>query len=141
PGVVLPVNLVFPLQQAANNARRIESSIDRGVQSPINYSWNVTYGRQLPEKMYLEVSYIGRAARHLLATRDVMTPNNITDPKSGMTWYEAATALEIQRRSGVPVSQIKPLPFFENLWAPGSLDPIFYANATPLSNTQVIYAA
>src|SRR5690606_30551961 len=43
PGVVVPGNLSFPLQQPANFDRRIEQSIDRGVQSPINYSWNATF--------------------------------------------------------------------------------------------------
>jgi len=41
--------------------------------------------------MTLSVSYIGRAARSLLLHRDVTAFNNIRDPKSGMTWYEAGT--------------------------------------------------
>ena len=43
-------------------------------------------------------SYIGRAARDLLAQRDPMTPNNLKDPKSGMDWFTAATQLEQLRR-------------------------------------------
>lgn len=145
PGIVAPATLTFPQQQPANNARRIETSLDTNLVSPINYSWNVSYGRSLPGKMYVDISYVGRAARNLLATRDVMMANDLTDPASGQTWNQAATILEQQRRAGVPVSQINNLPFFENIYAPGSLRTAFN-NAlggypAGLSNTQVIYLA
>lgn len=137
PGVVQPSQLVFPLQQPENYARRIEQSIDRGVKSPINYTWNITYGRELPKKMYFEASYIGRMARNLLATRDVMTPNNIKDPTSGQTYYDASTILDVMNQEGVDVLDVGPQPFYENLYAPGSLDAIFVGAG--LSNTQVAY--
>lgn len=139
PGITVPANLTFPQQQAPNFARRIEFSLDTNLQSPINYSWNLSYGRKLPGKMYVDASYIGRAARHLLAQRDVMMPNNLRDPSSGQTYYEAATILELQRRAGVPYTQIKNLPFFENIYGAGKLDPIFYDEG--YSNTQVVYLA
>lgn len=140
PGITTPANLVFPLQQPVNNARRIEFSLDTNLVSPINYSWNVSYGRQLPGKIFVEASYVGRAARNLLAQRDVMMPNNITDPASGQTWYEAASALELQRRAGATASQIQNLPFFENLYAPGSIAAYFgYSAGT--SNTQAVFRA
>jgi hypothetical protein len=140
PGVVVPGNLVFPLQQPANNARRIEASLDRGVQSPINYSWSFTYGRKLPLKTHVEVSYIARLARNLLATRDVMMPNNIKDPASGQTWYQAAGILELLRRAETPLSQVPNLPFFENLYAAGRLGNQLYGDPT-LSNTHAVYLA
>jgi hypothetical protein len=138
PGVVTPGHLTFPLQRDQDLSLQIEQSIDRGVVSPINYSWNFTFGRQLPGKMYIEASYVARLARHLLATRDVMSPNNIRDPLSGQTWYEAATILEQERRAGVPIGSIANLPFFEHLYAPGSLGPIFYGDGR--SNTQTVYS-
>lgn len=136
PGITAPANQTFPQQQPADNQKRIESSLDTNLVSPINYSWNLSYGRKLPLKMYFDVSYIGRAARNLLATRDVMTTNNIKDPKSGQTWYEASTALEIQRRAGVPVSQIRSQPFFENLYNSAALSDYFGYSGT---NSQIVY--
>jgi hypothetical protein len=138
PGVVPPGQLVFPLQKPQDLSLQIEASIDRGVKSPINYTWNVTFGRQLPGRMYLEASYIGRAARNLLATRDVMTANNIRDPQSGQTWYEAATQLEIHRRSGTPLNNVANIPWFENVYSGISLGDIFYGDPS-LSNTQTVY--
>ena len=153
PLVTAPGNLVFPLQTPANNARRIESSIDRGVQSPVNYSWNVTYGRELPLKMYLEASYIGRLARHLLATRDVMMPNNLRDPATGVDWNQAATTLEIIRRARYnpatgevdsnPVG-IPNIPFFDNLWGAGVLATTIANDgcaAPGLTSTQAVFQA
>lgn len=138
-GTGAPGNLVFPQQMpTVSGAGPIERSLDTNLVAPINYSWNVSWGRQLPQKMYVDVSYVGRAARNLLATRDVMMPNNIRDPKSGQTWYEAAAALELQHRAGVDIADIKPIPFFENLWAAGELDTAL-RSFSGYNNTQAAY--
>ena len=135
PGVVPPAQLVFPLQQPANFARRIESSIDRDIQAPTNYSTNITFGRELPGKLYLEASYISRVARNLLATRDVMMPNNIR--AGGQTWYEAATALAEVDYNGGGLGDISNQPFFDAAYTPGSLGPIF--GAPGFTNTEIAF--
>ncbi|MEQ1762343.1 MAG: TonB-dependent receptor [Pyrinomonadaceae bacterium] len=140
PGIIAPATLAFPQQQPANFSRRIETSLDTNLQSPINYSWNISYTRELPGKLVVDVSYVGRLARHLLATRDVMTTNNLRDPVSGMTWYEAATILEKQRQAGVPVAQIQSIPFFDNFYTPGTLAAQLGGVAAGLTNTQAVYA-
>jgi hypothetical protein len=137
PGVIVPGNLVFPLQQSENFDRRIEQSIDRGVKSPTNYTWNVTYGRELPSKLYAEVSYVARLGRGLLATRDVMAPNNIRDPQSGQTWYEAASILAQIDMNGGGLGDVTSLPFFENIYAPGSLGAAF--GAPQFTNTEIAF--
>ena len=138
PGITTPSNLVFPQTQPQDFQRRIEGSLDTNLVSPINYSWNLTFGREFPKKIYVETSYIGRLARNLLATRDVMQLNNIVDPKSGQDWYTAAGILEQQRVNGVAVANIAKLPWFENMYAPGELDNLFFGLG--LSNTQAAYA-
>lgn len=142
PGVVPPAQLVFPLQQPANFARRIESSIDRDIQAPTNYSFNLTYGRQLPGKMVFEASYIGRIARNLLATRDVMMPNNIR--AGGQTWYEAAGALAAVDYAGGSFGDFAEQPFFDAAYTPGTLGPIFaplfgIPELAGLTNTELVY--
>ena len=141
PSVVAPAQLVFPLQQPANFARRIESSIDRDIKAPTNYSTNITFGRELPGKLYLEASYISRIARNLLATRDVMTPNNLRDPISGQTWYEASTALAAVDYAGGGLGDFGNQPFFEKTYAPGLLDSIFVGSdpGEEFSNTEVAF--
>jgi len=138
PGITTPANLKFPQTQPQDFQRRIEGSLDTNLVSPINYSWNFTYGRQFGKGIYVETSYIGRLARNLLATRDVMQLNNIVDPKSGQDWYTAAGILEQARVNGTPVGSIPNLPWFENMYPHGELDSLFFGEG--LSNTQAAYA-
>lgn len=114
--------------------QRIESSLDANLVSPINYSWNVSYGRQLPKGMYFEASYIGRAARNLLATRDINALNNLVDPRSGVDWYTAAGLLVDARNANVPIASIARIPYFENLFP--NITGAFGLGTTP---TQEIY--
>ena len=138
PGITTPANLTFPQTQPQDFQRRIEGSLDTNLVSPINYSWNFTYGRQFGKGIYVETSYIGRLARNLLATRDVMQLNNIVDPKSGQDWYTAAGILEQHRVKGTPVANIPNIPWFENVYAPGLLDSVFFGAG--LTNSQAAYA-
>lgn len=139
PGVAVPGNLTFPLQHPQDLRTRIESSLDRGLKAPVNYSWNLTYGRELPFKMYVETSYVARLARDLLATRDVMTPNNIRDGATGQTWYDAATALEIHRRNGTSLANLPNLPYFNNIYGAGHIADSFFGPGSGLTNSQAIY--
>lgn len=144
PGVTVPGQLVFPLQREQDLSLQIESSIDRGVKSPVHYTWNVTYGRELPLKMYVEASYIGRMGRNLLATRDVMMPNNLRDPQTGQTYYEAATALEVLRRADTPTANIPNNAYWDNLWGAGVIAANYAAigcSTAGLTNTQAVYEA
>jgi len=116
PLVQTPANLKFPLAQPLDEGERIEQSIDSKLQAPNEYVWNLTYERQFKANTTLTVSYVGRAARHLLARRDVAAFSDTRDPKSGMDWYTAGTILEKQRQQDVPTGQIASIPFFDNLF-------------------------
>jgi hypothetical protein len=116
--------------------QRIESSLDGTIVTPTHYTWNVSYGRQLPYKMYLEASYIGRKARHLLGARDVMALNNLVDTRSGTDWYTAAGILHDLRASNTPITAVANIPYFQNLF-PG-IGGIYSGNAA-LTSTQEIY--
>lgn len=131
PGITVPSALTFPLNAPMDNARRIEQSFDENLVAPIHYNWSATFERTLPKGLAFQASYIGRAARNVLATRDVMMPNNLRDPRSGMDWYAAAGLLEDIRRnlalqgitSSSPravqqaaIAAVGPIPYFENLF-------------------------
>ena len=94
----------------------IEYALDGTIKSPTHYSWNVSYGRQLPFGMYFEAAYLGRKARNLLATRDVMALNNIVDKQSGMDTYTAFGLLIDARNKNIPVTSMTPIAYFENLF-------------------------
>lgn len=155
---VIQPSLTFPLQVDQDQGERIEQSVDSKLRAPREYVWNLTFERQLPANSVLTLSYIGRSARGLLARRDVMAFNNVRDPASGMTWYQAGTALEKQRQQGIDTSQVATIPFFENLFPTGLAsimndtfglepqcvffdDPNLFSGFDPAwSNTQVFYA-
>jgi hypothetical protein len=146
PNISVPGNLTFPQTAPMTFARPIQSSLDSALVAPIHYSWNFTFERELPKGMVLQMSYIGRAARKLIASRDVMALNNLVDPKSATDWYSAAGILEDLRRRGVPASQVSQIPYFANLfpanlaqlmndnyWGEDLIDPSF-------NQTQAVYA-
>ncbi len=145
PNVVVPGSLVFPQSQPLDEGERIEQGVDSNLHSPTEYVWNVTIERQFRAGITVSASYIGRQAKSLLVRRDIAAFNNIRDPKSGMTWYQAGTMLEQQRQKNVDTSQIASIPFFDNLFPANLVDLFnndpniqagFPSNWTP---TQVFY--
>ena len=141
PGITVPGDLTFPQQQPFKKyPTAIQSSLDSQLTTPKNYAWSVTFERQMPKNGVLQISYLARLGRNLLAQRDIATPANLVDPKSGMDWYTAATILEKARQAGAPLSSIQAIPFFEDLfpalktaWCPSS-NPNCYN-----SSTQAVY--
>ena len=163
PRITVPGNISFPRTQPfdpdpAFQSARIEQSLDSALVAPINYSWNFTYERELPKGLVIQTSYIGRMARNLIASRDVMALNNLVDPSSGMDWYTAAGMLEALRRNNTPIDQIPNIPWFQNMLPAtvnvgGSfipfaqaMDDIYFGNCCDvfptynLTQTQAVYA-
>lgn len=143
PQIAVPTGVTFPRQQASDFRRRIESGLDTALQAPTHYQFSLTFEREFKGGMLFQASYIGRLARNLLATRDVMALNNLRDPKSGMDWYTAATLLEKQRQQGVDPANVQPIPYFENI-LPAGYAATTAANGYSLpanaTNTQAVYA-
>lgn len=129
----------FPLTQPADQAQRIETSLDSALTTPYNYNVNFSYGREVGKGLTFEVSYVGRFARNLLAQRDVMHLNNIRDRQSGQTWYEAINVLIDHRLRGTSILDVPPVPFFQNV-IPGLAATITLAGVPrALTATQVAY--
>ena len=82
----------FP-QQLALNAQANLWVADDTLKTPHSYSLDFSIGRELPNRFSLQLSYIGRFGGHLLTQRDLNQPLDIVDPKSGIDYYAAATAL------------------------------------------------
>ena len=126
----IPSTLQFPLTVPSDEDQRIEVSLDQGITTPYNYSFNFSYGREIGKGLSFEASYVGRWARDLLASRDIMQLNNIRDPQSGLSYYDAINALVQHAYAGREITSIPELPFFNNLfpfmpdwWGDPSLTP------------------
>jgi Carboxypeptidase regulatory-like domain len=116
PGITTPGNLTFPLTVPSDESQRVESSLDDTLRTPIHYNWNFSFERQLPAGLHFEASYVGRAARKLLLTRDIMALNNLVDPGSHTDWYTAAGILADLRAKNTAISAVGPIAYFENLF-------------------------
>jgi len=87
-----PPPAVFP-ETFPTGTFYIGSSIDRGLKTPYAYTFDLSVARELRGGFSLEVAYVGRLSRRLLMQLDVGTPLDLKDPKSGIDYFTAATAL------------------------------------------------
>jgi hypothetical protein len=132
----IPTSLQFPLTVASDEDQRIETSLDQAIKTPYNYSFNFSYGRELGKGLSFEASYVGRFARKILAARDIMQLNNIRDPQSGWTYYQAINYLIDARYSNTPITDVGEVAFFNNLFP---FMPEWWGD-TSLTPTQAAYA-
>ena len=140
PGITVPTSLIFPLTHSTVGGRgRLDTSIDAGLRSPQQYTWNFSYGRELPKGFAFDLSYIGRAARDILVVRDVMHLNNLVDPKSGMDWYTAAGGLADLRERNIPIGTVLPIAYFENLFPGLAGNYSVNGQTVRLTATQAVY--
>ncbi|MGB9202553.1 MAG: carboxypeptidase-like regulatory domain-containing protein [Terriglobales bacterium] len=93
PPATFPQPQVIPFNSQANLWGN-----DNTLKTPHAYTADFSIGRELPHRFSLQVSYVGRFGRDLLTQRDLTQPLNIKDPKSGIDYYTAASALSIQAR-------------------------------------------
>src|SRR6267154_1870209 len=95
---VNPANQVFfqpppPALHPLPNNQAITWGIDQSMKTPYAYAFDFSVGRELPNRLSMQLSYVGRLGRNLLTQRDLRQPLDIVDPKSGVDYYAAATAL------------------------------------------------
>jgi len=95
-----PPEATFP-QTFPNDTFFIGSSLDSSLKTPYSYTIDLSVARELRGGFTLQVSYVGRLSHRLLTQLDVATPLNLKDPKNGMDYFTAATALAKVYRSGV----------------------------------------
>jgi hypothetical protein len=67
--------------------------IDSSLKTPYSYALDFSISRELPHNMAIEVAYVGRLGHNLLLQSDLAQPLNLTDPASGITYYQAAQAM------------------------------------------------
>jgi hypothetical protein len=123
PGAHFPA--VYP------NAFAITNGIDDTLQAPFSMTANVSIQRELNGGWVVQGSYIGRFSRRSLVRRDAAMPTNLKDPKSGMTYFQAATVLARQAVAGVATANVQPVPYWEDLYSK--------AAGGGLSATQAVY--
>ncbi|HWP99427.1 MAG TPA: carboxypeptidase-like regulatory domain-containing protein [Vicinamibacterales bacterium] len=105
----------------------ITQSIDDTIVTPSAHMINAVVGRELQGGFAVEAGYIGRFGRDLLIRRDLAMPLDLVDPRSGMSYFQAAQQMiRAAQAAGLtstsPASAFRalsPIPYWENLF-PGA---------------------
>jgi hypothetical protein len=91
---------VFPQTYPSGNFA-IAHSLDSNLKTPYAYTLDLSVARELSGGFTLEVAYVGRLAHRLLTQLDPATPLDLKDPKTGMDYFTAVTALAKVYRTGL----------------------------------------
>jgi hypothetical protein len=113
---------VTPPTSLAGGGFAITWGLNDQLKTPYSHVLDFSFTRELPKSFIFEASYVGRFAHRLLQEEDMAMPLNLYDPKSGMSYFQAATALAQQYRAGVPIQSVQKIPYWENLF-PGAAGP------------------
>lgn len=87
-------------------SQAITWGVDQSMKTPYAYAFDFSIGRELPKKMSLQIAYVGRLGRNLLTQRDLRQPLDLFDPKTGIDYFAAASALSKVGRNGLTSSQV-----------------------------------
>src|SRR5580658_615750 len=113
---------VTPPTSLAGGGFAITWGLNDKLKTPYSHVVDFSFTRELPSGFVFEASYVGRFAHRLLQEEDMAMPLNLTDPASGMTYFQAATAMAQQYRAGVPIQSVQNIPYWQNLF-PGAAGP------------------
>jgi hypothetical protein len=94
----------------------ISWGLDNGLKTPYSHVVDFSITRELGKGFVLETSYVGRFGRRLLQQVDVAQPLNLRDSKSGTDLFTAARNFALAYQAGVPVQNMKPVPYWQNLF-------------------------
>jgi len=119
PSGILPGAPPAGFPQVAPNLFAITNSLDDRLKMPYTMNMNLSIGREFKGGLFIQGSYVGRMSRRSLISEDIAMPVNMTDPASGQTYFEAATALARLANADTPVAGVSRIPFWENLF-PGA---------------------
>ena len=101
-----PATPGFP--QTPPDAFGIYWSLDDKMKTPYSYALDLSVTRELRNGFTLEVAYVGRISRRLLQEKDLAQPVNLCDPKSGLCYFQAVTALAKVYRGGTSTQAFNP---------------------------------
>jgi hypothetical protein len=108
-----PASLGFP--QTPPDAFGIYWSLDDKMKTPYSYAFDLSVTRELKNGFTLEVAYVGRISRRLLQEKDLAQPVNLFDPKNGVSYFQAVTALAQVYRGGTSTQAFNPASLPSNI--------------------------
>ena len=82
--------------------------LDDKLKTPYSYGFDLSYSRELKGGFVFEAAYVNRLGRRLLQERDLGQPLNLFDPKAGIGYNQALTALAKIYRTGETTQNFNP---------------------------------
>jgi hypothetical protein len=130
----------FP-QTPPATGQAITWGVDQSIKTPYAWAFDFSVGRELPKGLSLQVSYVNRLGRNLLTQRDLRQPIDIFDPKSGIDYFSAATALAkvAQQQLSVPNGVIDPTQVTDSMLQ--GTAPFWHNMISPLQNPNSYYVS
>ncbi|HEV1285692.1 MAG TPA: carboxypeptidase-like regulatory domain-containing protein [Bryobacteraceae bacterium] len=101
------------------NLFAITNSIDDTLKAPYTMNTDFSIGREFGGGWFIQGAYVMRLSRRSLVNKDLAQPTNLKDPKSGMTYYQAAQQLAAMYNNGnnpVATANVKPISFWEDMY-------------------------
>jgi hypothetical protein len=89
---------------------------DDKLKTPYSYGFDLSFSRELPGGFVFEAAYVNRLGRRLLQERDLAQPLNLVDPKSKVSYFQAATQLAKLAIANTDTSAIPAIPYWEDLF-------------------------
>jgi hypothetical protein len=96
---------------------------------PYSMNMNFSISREYSGGWFVQAAYVGRLSRRSLSMVDLAQPVDFRDPVSGQRYTEGVAEMVRQVKAGIPVAQVQPIPWFENVFsnaAIGGLTPTQY---------------
>jgi len=106
---------------------------DNTLKTPHAYTADLSIGRELPKRFSIQISYVGRFGRDLLTQRDLNQPLDIVDPKTGIDYYTAASALSNLARKFALANQPTGNNFYQAVINPAQISTITASMLGPTS--------
>ncbi len=115
--------------------------VDQSLTTPYSYVFNGSVQHQFSRNALVEATYTGRLGRHLMQMRDISTPNDLVDPKSGLDYFAAAKLLSKLTDAGAKVSSVQKIPYWEDMfpWIAGgglTATQVAYENYEPFRGNE-----
>ncbi len=107
---------VTPPSSLSGGGFAITWGLNDKLKTPYSHALDFSVTREMPHGFVFESAYVGRFAHRLLQEEDMAMPLNLYDPKSGMSYFQAATAMAKLYRAKTPIQNITPAEIGTKYW-------------------------
>jgi Carboxypeptidase regulatory-like domain len=119
-----------------DNSFNFTSNINRDQKTPYAQTADLTVEAELGHGFVLSAGYVGRFGRHLLASWDASQPNNLYDPGSGQTYFQAMDHIAQMADQGISPASVQNIPYWQDVFPKAT----YTYKGTTYTGTQAIYA-